>query len=196
MTRKSDKVVEETKPRKNAEKPSPEDHQSDLVSLTKQVEEVKSLLLIKRTTEALDLLDLLRSKRRLILANFLIGLFRGIGLFLGMTIVGALLLGIVVFVTSRAESILGLEKGSVEKAYRNIIERGEELRQTNSNNLPNGQNQKQIEEVVRRLMDEQSSNTASDATQPDGSLPEEHVSEKPPSDENKPSPENSQPDQQ
>ncbi|MEW6747840.1 MAG: DUF5665 domain-containing protein [Planctomycetota bacterium] len=52
---------------------------------------------LKRVLEAHDMVELLYSKRRLLWLNFWLGLLRGLGFFLGMTLVGALLLGLLIY---------------------------------------------------------------------------------------------------
>jgi hypothetical protein len=77
------------------------------------------------------MVDLLTSKRRLAANNFFLGLFRGIGFFLGVTIVGSLVLGVGVAVAGTAfgklESLLGMERGTVGNFFRGMAERGENL---------------------------------------------------------------------
>jgi hypothetical protein len=65
--------------------------------LDRQSEKLKDALLVRRSAELTDFVALLGSKRRLASVNFLIGLARGVGLFLGFSLLGAVLVAIVAF---------------------------------------------------------------------------------------------------
>ena len=55
----------------------------------KRLEEIRGLLVTRRAAEMTDLMELLHSKRRLTWINFLTGVSRGLGFFLGFSLVGA-----------------------------------------------------------------------------------------------------------
>jgi hypothetical protein len=90
------------RPDRAPESPSSSQQQAALeplkdADLLQRVEEVRDLMLTRRATELADLVEFLRSKRRLGWMNFLMGLSRGIGFFLGFTIVGAIVVAMVGF---------------------------------------------------------------------------------------------------
>lgn len=82
------------------------------VEIQKTLNEVKDLLNAQQTAAALDLTHLLSSKRRLVLSNFALGLSRGIGFFIGLSLFGALLLGTVAFAFDWIDDTLGLGIGN------------------------------------------------------------------------------------
>jgi hypothetical protein len=127
--------------------------ESDPEAFQKDIEEIKNLLLVRRTSEALDLVDLLRSKRRLMTTNFILGLFRGIGFFLGVTIVGALILGMVALTFSWIESILGLEEGTAKSYLQEVVGQGETLKPENGTNSTTGD--ATVEDAVRKVLVEE-----------------------------------------
>jgi hypothetical protein len=137
-----------------------EERLNDPEQFHKDVEEIKNLLLARRTSEALDLIDLLRSKRRLMTTNFVLGLFRGIGLFLGLTIVGALILGILAFTFSWIESLVGVEEGTTRDLLQKLVGQGETLKAENNGNgsgsgADAAEADETVEDVVRRILREE-----------------------------------------
>jgi len=163
--------------------PSPESaaaarHRSDPEGFHKDIEEIKNLLLVRRTSEALDLVDLLRSKRRLMTTNFLLGLFRGIGFFLGVTIVGALILGMVALTFSWIESLLGLEEGTAKSYLQDVVGQGETLKPENgaSGAAPD----ETIEDVVRKILEDENLIAPSEESQAGDKDQEEGNRDSPP----------------
>ncbi|MEW6557560.1 MAG: DUF5665 domain-containing protein [Elusimicrobiota bacterium] len=59
--------------------------------------EVKNLV----TTEFRDILDFAKKPWKLVWVNFLIGIARGVGLVIGMTIFGAVIVALIVFVLNK-----------------------------------------------------------------------------------------------
>lgn len=65
----------------------------ELESLDRKIEEMREMLLARRSADLSDFSTFLSSKRRLTTLNFIMGLSRGVGFFLGMSLLGAVLVG-------------------------------------------------------------------------------------------------------
>ncbi len=75
------------------------------------------------------LAEVLGSGRRLMWVNFLAGLARGVGFFLGATLVGGLLIGVMAILFDMAASTLGFKDLSLKDAVRAVVVKFEEIRQ-------------------------------------------------------------------
>lgn len=95
-------------------------------AVAERVRAVHERVVTTTTSEALALVELLGSTRRLAWVNFVAGLARGLGLFLGVSIVGAVLVGVSAFVFDKAFATLGLKditlKSTVTSAYQKYVE--------------------------------------------------------------------------
>ncbi len=103
--------------------PSSADGGSANADIQKTLIEVKDLLNVQQTAAALDLSHLLSSRRRLMISNFALGLSRGIGFFIGLSLFGALLLGTIAFAFSWLDETLGLRIGEQIDKLVNIGEK-------------------------------------------------------------------------
>ena len=83
----------------------------------------------RRALQTSALLEILGNSRRLLWVNFVAGLGRGIGFFLGVTLVGALLIGLTAGMFDRTAAALGFKHLTLAAAMRATIVRFEELRQ-------------------------------------------------------------------
>ncbi len=95
------------------------------VTTEQRIEEIHNRVVLNRTAEVNGMLELLGSSRRLMWTNFLAGLARGVGFFLGVSIVGAVVLGILALVVDRSFKALGSDitlKSAVTSAYYKFAE--------------------------------------------------------------------------
>lgn len=83
----------------------------------------------RRALEVTALLEVLGSSRRLLWVNFLSGLARGVGFFLGVSLVGGLLLGMAAIVFDKTASTFGFEDLSLKDVLRAVVVKFEEVRQ-------------------------------------------------------------------
>ncbi len=150
---------------------APLEGKKDLVS---KVDEIRDLLLVRRTAESLDLVDLLRSKRRLMFNNFLLGLFRGIGFFLGFTIVGALLLGILVLSFGWVDHLLDRDEGATKSFFQNVIDEGMNFKSTTEDGLSG--DEQEFRELVRQILKEEGQSAATEEPLPEENRPEDERS--------------------
>lgn len=103
-----------------------------------QIDQLRESLLVRRTADLNDFVELLGSKRKMSSANFLMGLSRGVGFFLGFSLVGALLVGVVGFAVDWTASTFRsryntrtVVRGLLEK-YAVVMEEMEEARLENT----------------------------------------------------------------
>ncbi|MBM3984964.1 MAG: hypothetical protein FJ296_04620 [Planctomycetes bacterium] len=82
----------------------------------------------RRALELSALLEILGSSRKLMWVNFLAGLARGVGFFLGVTLVGALLIGILATLFDHAARTLGFRDITLKDAVRAAVVKFEEIR--------------------------------------------------------------------
>lgn len=82
----------------------------------------------RRALELSALLEILGSSRKLLWVNFLAGLARGVGFFLGVTLVGALLIGILATLFDHAARTLGFRDITLKDAVRAAVVKFEEIR--------------------------------------------------------------------
>jgi hypothetical protein len=82
----------------------------------------------RRALELSALLEILGSSRKLLWVNFLAGLARGVGFFLGVTLVGALLIGALATLFDHAARTLGFRDITLKDAVRAAVVKFEEIR--------------------------------------------------------------------
>jgi hypothetical protein len=82
----------------------------------------------RRALELSALLEILGSSRKLLWVNFLAGLSRGVGFFLGVTLVGALLIGVLATLFDHAAQTLGFRDITLKDAVRAAVVKFEEIR--------------------------------------------------------------------
>ena len=102
--------------------PPPKPH-----SLEEQIEEIHERLVRDRHSELYGVLDILGNRRRMMWLNFTSGIARGAGFFIGVTMVGALLLSGVALAFNAAASKLGFKDLTFEQAVRSAVKKFEEV---------------------------------------------------------------------
>ena len=98
-------------------------------SLEKKIDELHERLVRDKHSELYGVLDILGNKRRLMWLNFLAGLARGVGFFLGVTLIGALLLAGVAFAFNRIAESMGFKDLTFEQAVRAAVVKFEEVQE-------------------------------------------------------------------
>lgn len=83
----------------------------------------------RRALEVTALVEVLGSGRRMLWVNFLAGLARGVGFFLGASLVGGLLIGLLAVLFDKAASTFGFKDLSLKDAVRAVVVKFEEIRQ-------------------------------------------------------------------
>ena len=167
---RSDKAAPDT-PRSPAAGSEPAGPPTGGKDINDKVDEIRNLLLVRRTAESLDLVDLLRSKRRLMFSNFLLGLFRGIGFFLGFGIVGGLLLGILVLSFGWVDSLLDRDKGATKSFFQNVIDEGMNFKEKTVEGRSS--DEQKFREMVRRILKEENLSTDMEDPVPEENRPED-----------------------
>ena len=165
----------------NAPPPSPAAPKTPLFpsdeNILERVDELRNLFLVRRTAEAADLVDLLRSKRRLMLSNFLLGLARGVGFFLGVTIVGGLLLGAVALAFGWVDKAMNAESGTAERFFQRMIDKGEKLKGEVQEN--GGSDEERLRALIKKMIDDEKGGK-SGKSEPRSNPSSEAGGEKPP----------------
>ncbi len=78
-------------------------------TLEDKVSELYDSYVTRSTAEINGMLEMLGSRKRLLWVNFLAGLSRGVGFFLGVTLIGGLLIGATALVLDKTAETLGLK---------------------------------------------------------------------------------------
>lgn len=104
--------------------PPPKPH-----TLEEQIEEIHERLVRDRHSELYGVLDILGNRRRMMWLNFTAGIARGAGFFIGVTLVGALLLSGIALALNAAASHLGFKDWSLEQAVRAAVKKFQEVQQ-------------------------------------------------------------------
>ena len=90
-------------------------------TLETRVKAIHAQLTGKISAEANGLLEILGSRRKLMWVNFLAGLARGVGFFLGVTLIGALVLAGLAFFFNTAAERLGYKDITLESAVKKAV---------------------------------------------------------------------------
>jgi len=90
-------------------------------TLEDRVKAIHAQITGKISAEANGLLEILGSRRKLMWVNFLAGLARGVGFFLGVTLIGALVLATLAFFFNTAAQRLGYKDITLESAVRQAV---------------------------------------------------------------------------
>jgi hypothetical protein len=98
-------------------------------SLEEKVDGIYERLISRRGAELLGMLDIISSRKRLMWLNFNAGLARGVGFFLGVTMIGALILGGVALAFNFAAHSLGYTDITLEQAVSSTVRKFTEIRQ-------------------------------------------------------------------
>lgn len=121
------------------DKPSPP---AEPPTLEQKIDELHARLVCDKHSELYGVLDILGNKRQLMWLNFLAGLARGVGFFLGVTLVGALLLGGLAFAFNRLVASMGFRDLTFEQAVRQAViklEQVEEIVEKTEAEIESGQ---------------------------------------------------------
>ncbi|MHC5210721.1 MAG: DUF5665 domain-containing protein [Planctomycetota bacterium] len=129
-------------------------------SLEEKVDDIHHRLVSRRGAELLGMLDILSSRRKLIWLNFNAGLARGVGFFLGVTLIGALVLGGVALAFNYAARTLGYKDLTLEEAVGSTVRKFSEIRSLVA----------EAEHEVQR--ETQAAKARAVGTEPDPDLPE------------------------
>ena len=97
------------------------------LSTEDKLEEIHRRLVRDRHAELYGMLESLGNRRRMMWLNFNAGLARGVGFFLGVTLIGALLLGGLALAFNWAVVRLGFADVTLEKAVRAAVRKFEEV---------------------------------------------------------------------
>ena len=97
-------------------------------SVEQKVEEIHDRVVTKTQAEVNGLFEILGSYRRLLWINFLSGLSRGVGFFLGMTLIGGAIIGLGAYVLDKAAATMGIETFSTESIVRPIYGKYQEIK--------------------------------------------------------------------
>jgi len=161
---------------KKPKNPEPAANKSDVIlAQDEKLDEIRETLAIRRSAENVDLLHMLTSKRRLIWSNLILGVTRGVGFFLGMTIFGALVLGILALSLDWFESVTGVPvRDNMEK----VLGVGEDLAPQKSEGIA-GQ-RKSIEKVVRKVLRDEGLIPEPDEPESDPDIPPPEIINPPP----------------
>jgi len=100
---------------------------ADPLSLDDKIEEIHRRMVRDRHSELYGVLDILGNRRRMMWLNFNAGLARGVGFFLGVTLIGALLLGGLALAFNWTVVRLGFADVTLEKAVRAAVRKFEEV---------------------------------------------------------------------
>ena len=97
------------------------------LSTEDKLEEIHRRLVRDRHAELYGMLEILGNRRRMMWLNFNAGLARGVGFFLGVTLIGALLLGGLALAFNWTVVRLGFADVTLEKAVRAAVRKFEEV---------------------------------------------------------------------
>ena len=92
-----------------------------------KVDQIHRRLVLERGTELGGLLDILGNRRKLIWLNFWSGLARGVGFFMGVTLIGALLLGALALAFNAAAGYMGFKDVTLEQAVKAVVRKFNEI---------------------------------------------------------------------
>jgi len=118
-----------SKKKKKAPPPKEEQPEGEPETLESRIKDIHAQLTGKISAEANGLLEILGSRRRLMWVNFLAGLARGVGFFLGVTLIGALVLAMLAFFFNTAAERLGYKDITLDKAVRSAVAKFTQIQQ-------------------------------------------------------------------
>lgn len=90
-------------------------------TLEEKVEDIHQRLVRDRSSELFGVLDILGNRRKLMWINFTAGMARGVGFFLGVSLIGALILGGLALAFNAAAGYLGFKDLTLEQAVRAAV---------------------------------------------------------------------------
>ncbi len=88
------------------------------LTIEARIEEIHRRVVLRGGSELTGMLDLLGNRRRVMWVNFLAGLARGVGFFLGVSLLGGVLLGLFALFFDKATETLGFKDLTVKQAVR------------------------------------------------------------------------------
>jgi hypothetical protein len=98
------------------------DDTDSLLKLAERVGALHDRIAVQTRSEVEGLFEILGSKRRLLFVNFMSGLARGAGFFLGVTLVGGLLIGGLAFFVDTTTAAMGMEEVTFRSLMRTFAE--------------------------------------------------------------------------
>lgn len=102
------------------------DDTDQLLQLAQAVGELHERISAKTQSEVTGLFELLGSKRRLLFVNFMSGLARGAGFFLGVTLIGGLIIGGLAFFVNTTTAAIGMKDVTFQSLIRTFAEQAVE----------------------------------------------------------------------
>lgn len=118
-------------------------------SMADKVDAIHRRIVQERGIELGGLLDILGNRRKLMWLNFSAGVARGVGFFLGVTMIGALLLAGVAFAFNAAVGYMGFKDLTLEDAVKAAVRKFSEIEKI----ATEAQEEVKTEEVHRQEMD-------------------------------------------
>ena len=100
-----------------------------LLHLADRVGKLHDRIATQTKSEVNGLFELLGSKRRLLLVNFMAGLARGAGFFLGVTLIGGLIIGALAFFVDTTTRFIGMNDVTFRSITRTLAEQAMEAKQ-------------------------------------------------------------------
>src|SRR5262245_46201579 len=88
------------------------------VTHEQRMEQLYERLVVPSASELSGLMDLVNSRRNLMWVNFLAGVARGIGFFVGVSLLGAVAVGILAFTFEKTARTLGFRDLTLKQAVR------------------------------------------------------------------------------
>jgi hypothetical protein len=116
-------------------------------SLEEKVNDIHHSLISRRGAELMGMLEIISSRRKLMWLNFNAGLARGVGFFLGVTMIGALVLGGFALAFNFAARSLGFSDITLEEAVGSTVRKFSEIRSL----VEQARNEVEREEVAARV---------------------------------------------
>lgn len=102
---------------------------AQVAELRASLEELRNLIASQHAADVHGLSRMLGSKKRLMGVNLLTGLARGVGFFLGATLIGALLIGGTAYFFDASAEALGLKDYTTQRFVRALYGKFREIKQ-------------------------------------------------------------------
>jgi hypothetical protein len=100
-----------------------------LLHLADRVGKLHDRIATQTKSEVNGLFELLGSKRRLLFVNFMAGLARGAGFFLGVTLIGGLIIGALAFFVDTTTRFIGMNDVTFRSITRTLAEQAMQAKQ-------------------------------------------------------------------
>jgi hypothetical protein len=102
-------------------------------SLEDRVSLMYDRFMTRSAGEVNGMFEMMGSRKRLIWINFLAGLGRGVGFFLGVTLIGGLVIGATAFLLDKTAATIGLKDVTFASMVRSVYSKFEEVQHVISN---------------------------------------------------------------